>query len=173
MAFKEDTRKIKTHHPLYKTFLNMKARCYNPNSTPYADYGLRGIKVCERWLVKEGFWNFVEDMGDKPTPEHSLDRINNDGNYEPSNCQWSTKREQVLNQRMNKNNKSGVTGVRWVERHQRWVAKGHRDGKDIQLGHYIKKEDAIKARMRYDDEIRTELTKLRSTIKKVEGEQRV
>ena len=75
----------------------MLKRCYNKNNNVYQYYGARGIKVCDRWL--ESFENFYEDMGDRPSSNHSLDRINNDGNYEPSNCKWSTQSEQVINSR--------------------------------------------------------------------------
>lgn len=78
----------------------MKYRCLNPFTHGYNYYGGRGIKVCKRWLnEKSGFENFVKDMGEKPSPELTLDRINNDGNYEPSNCRWATKSEQARNQR--------------------------------------------------------------------------
>lgn len=86
----------------------MKSRCYNKNRHSYRHYGGRGIKVCDRWL--NDFWAFVKDMGDRPK-DHSLDRINNDGNYDPSNCKWSTQTEQVRNTRVQKNNTTGVRGV--------------------------------------------------------------
>jgi len=83
-------------HPLYSRWQQMQARCNNPNMPHYKNYGGRGIKVCKRW---DKFENFVEDMGDLPSPTHSLDRIDNDGNYSKSNCKWSTPREQQLNKR--------------------------------------------------------------------------
>jgi hypothetical protein len=75
----------------------MKARCSNPNTKYYKDYGGRGIQVCERWI--HSFENFLEDMGEKPSPNHSMDRVDNNGNYEPSNCRWATAKEQASNTR--------------------------------------------------------------------------
>lgn len=86
----------KYRHKLYKTWISMKQRCYNPNSYGYTYYGGRGIIVCDRW--KTSFKNFLEDMGERPEG-HSLDRINNNGNYEPSNCRWATSKEQSNNKR--------------------------------------------------------------------------
>lgn len=81
--------------PTYVCWSNMHARCSNPKRKEYKNYGGRGISVCERWA---SFESFVADMGDKP-PRLSIDRINNDGNYEPSNCRWATAKQQRANQR--------------------------------------------------------------------------
>ena len=94
--------KAVTHHGMrtsaeYVAWTAMKARCQNLQNVNWENYGGRGIKVCERWL--ESFENFFADMGKRPSPAHSLDRKNNDGNYEPDNCRWATKKEQRLNQR--------------------------------------------------------------------------
>lgn len=79
----------------------MKRRCYNKNDQSYERYGARGRTVCERWLDKEnGSRNFLADMGPKPEPKnmYSIDRKNNNGNYEPNNCRWATRLEQRANQ---------------------------------------------------------------------------
>jgi hypothetical protein len=84
---------------IYNVWLAMKARCYNPKNKAYHNYGGRGIIVCDRWLGEKGFENFIADLGDRPSPAHSLDRIDNDGNYCPENCRWASKIEQSLNKR--------------------------------------------------------------------------
>jgi hypothetical protein len=89
----------KRHSAEWRTWSNMKNRCMNPNYTKWDKYGGRGIKVCERWM--NSFENFYNDMGDKPSPLHSIDRINNDGDYEPSNCRWTTDQTQANNKSNN------------------------------------------------------------------------
>lgn len=83
-------------HPLRATWNGMKQRCFNRNHFAFHNYGGRGITVCPRWLV---FKNFVDDLGVRPNG-CTLDRINNDGNYEPSNCRWATPHEQRSNTRL-------------------------------------------------------------------------
>ena len=80
--------------PTHNSWRQMKSRCLDPNSNGYKYWGGRGIKVCKRWLE---FENFLQDMGVRPEGT-TLDRINNDGNYEPKNCRWATKAEQHASQ---------------------------------------------------------------------------
>ncbi len=103
------TKKIQNKlHPLYNTWRNMRARCNRKTHPRYADWGGRGIEVCKRW---DSFKVFADDMGDRPTG-HTLDRVDNNKNYTPDNCKWSTISEQNSNQRIRKDNTSGVKGVK-------------------------------------------------------------
>lgn len=108
----------------------------------YRDYASRGITVCERWLR---FEDFLADMGRKPTPKHTIDRKDNDGNYEPGNCRWATRVQQMHNQGMRRRNTSGAKGVRWVERLHKWVAQIDVNGERQHLGCFAEKEGAIAA----------------------------
>ena len=78
----------------WKVWARIRRRCYSPQYHCYARYGGRGIKACERW---EDFNNFLADMGPRPSPKHTVERIDNDGDYEPSNCKWATMAEQNKN----------------------------------------------------------------------------
>ena len=86
-------------HELYPTWHNMIARCTDPARPDYQRYGGRGIGVCARWVGPDGLASFIADVGQRPGPGHSLDRIDNDGNYEPGNVRWATRQEQVSNRR--------------------------------------------------------------------------
>ncbi len=88
-------KSARTSHPREEsTYRNMLSRCYNPRATGYENYGGKGVKVCDRW--RESFWNFYEDMGNRPE-KHTLDRISVDGDYTPDNCRWASWEEQANN----------------------------------------------------------------------------
>lgn len=97
---KEEAIRANLTHGLSNTFEHriwraMKERCCNPNDKAYKRYGGRGITICDRW--RYSFQNFIADMGFRPADKNSIDRVDNSGNYEPSNCRWATYMEQAHN----------------------------------------------------------------------------
>jgi len=143
---------IRSKHPLYMTYSQMNQRCYNPNNPKYNDWGGRGITVCARWKrtrTGSGFWNFVEDMGNKPEG-HSLDRRDNDGDYTPDNCRWVILSVQSHNTRSSKGSKSKYKGVCWDSsrgKKGKWKAKIMQYGILYNLGYF---DDEILAAKAYD-----------------------
>jgi len=95
-------------HFMYPSWVMMKDRCFNPNNSKYPYYGGRGITVCDRW--KNSFQLFISDMGLRPDG-YTLDRVNGNGNYEPSNCRWATYSEQAWNRRLRASNVCGLAGI--------------------------------------------------------------
>jgi hypothetical protein len=116
----------KGRDPRYAVLYGMLDRCHNPNSASYDRYGGRGIKVCDRWRFGEGGLHgaqcFIADMGPRPSPKHSIERLNNDGHYEPGNCAWATALEQNRNSRRVKIGPAKATEIRAA------LAAGERNG---------------------------------------------
>ena len=135
-----------THHRFYNIAISMIQRCTNPNSTSYKYYGGRGITICDEWLDIATFITWAEST--YPNIEgYTLDRIDNDKGYSPENCRWVDKTTQAINRRMQKNNTSGVVGVRL--RKNKWISIIKVGSKEQWIGSFITKEEAILARDNY------------------------
>lgn len=134
-----------TNHRLYSTWKGMLSRTLNPKYKYYKDYGGRGIKVCDRWLDVK---NFIEDMYPTFTDGLEIDRINNDGNYEPSNCRWATKSVQARNTRvLQSNNSSGYRGVCFHKSSSNFISRIVISSKTINLGYF---KTALEGAYAYD-----------------------
>lgn len=126
--------------PEYSSWLNMVNRC-KKGYKEAKFYSAKGVKVCERWSSDSAFLNFFKDMGRKPSPEHTLDRVDASLDYTPENCRWATKRQQAINRKLPETNTSGYRGVSLYRSSGKWRAGIDR----IALGYYTTKEDAALA----------------------------
>lgn len=107
---KRNTKDGLRFHPMYNMWAKMKDRCCNEKNKSFKDYGGRGIVVCERW--RDSFKSFIADMGERPTIKHEIDRIDNDGNYQPGNCRWVLRLENARNKSTNKLNCTDVSAIK-------------------------------------------------------------
>lgn len=129
----------------------MRARCSNPKYKQYKDYGGRGIRVCSRW---DDFWKFVQDMGTRPLG-HVIDRINNDGNYEPGNCRWVSYRVSGLNRRR-WGRTSQFRGVHLDSETGKWRAQVTFHGKKFIVGRFNSEKEAYLAYLNKRKELEPE-----------------
>jgi len=132
----------------FSSWNHMLGRCYNPKEAGYKRYGGAGVTVCDRWNPISGgtFTSFLEDMGTKPSPKHSINRIGSANIYSPETCEWATKSIQGYDQIKRNTNTSGRTGVSWSEERQKWTAQICIENKFISLGRYESFDIACKIR---------------------------
>ena len=133
---------------LYNTWSKLKDRVFNLKSKDYYNYGGRGITICEEWLDIQNFYDWA--MKNEYSDELSIDRIDNDGNYEPSNCRWTTQTIQNRNQRLRKDNTSGYKGVSYKKRRGDYSAQITIKSKKIHLGYF---QTAVEGAIAYNNYI--------------------
>ena len=139
-------RKRWHHHKLYQTWHNMKQKCYSEKHKRYNTHGAIGIIVCDSW--KNDFVAFCDYFGDRPTPDHSILRIDSNKNYTPANCRWGTRAEQSTRRKfLSPRNKSGHRGI--VRNHNQWAIVLSNKGKKIYVGYTDSLVEAVKIKDRY------------------------
>jgi hypothetical protein len=128
--------------PTYVSWAAMRRRCTDKNYWNYRRYGGRGVSIDPAWTT---FAGFLADMGARPSGT-SIDRIDNDGDYNAANCRWATWGQQMQNKGIRKDNTSGVAGVYWHKLRQKWVVRIQVDGKTMHLGQFSELGSAAAAR---------------------------
>lgn len=155
MANEMTSKRSKTHgrssgDPTYSVWAGIIQRCENSNSECHERYGGRGIDVCERW---KSFENFLEDMGERPSKSHTIERTDNNKGYCPENCIWTDDISlQAYNKRVYSNSTSGVAGVNWDSKSNAWRVRISKEGKRICLGYFKSFEEAVKTRRKAEIE---------------------
>jgi hypothetical protein len=134
---------IKRKQTEYIIWTNIKSRCHNPNNPAYKNYGGRGIKMCSKWVHDYDYFLFC--VGNRPSTRHSLDRIDNKGDYEPGNVKWSTWNEQQSNKRSN-NSTCGVCFAKSYSKKGTWISTLMVNGKYLLREYFDNELDAIEAR---------------------------
>lgn len=124
--------------PEYYAWRDLVRRCTHPTHKQWADYGGRGIKVCDRWLGS--FANFLADVGRRPSPSLTIDRVDNDGDYEPGNVRWATRDQQNANRRKPRGSVPGATKKR-----NKWQAQIGINGRNVYLGLFNSPDEATVA----------------------------
>lgn len=145
---KEVVARLNTKHGMSatKTYITWEAmirRCYSEKSARYKYYGGRGITVCQEW--RDSFETFYNDMGKRPENQ-TIDRINNDLGYFKENCQWATSMEQSHNRRLSRRNKTGIPGVDFMKRKNKYRARINANNESIHLGLFLTIKEAAEAR---------------------------
>jgi hypothetical protein len=143
-ASESNVKHGKSDSRLYGVWKAIRARCENPKRLKYEHYGGRGIAVCFEWHDFDVFCEWALEHGYKEGL--TIDRIDTNGNYEPSNCRWVTQTEQLRNQNTRYDNTSGVRGVSWDKKAQKWFTYIHVNKKRVSLGRFVELQEATKAR---------------------------
>lgn len=138
--------KSQTKNSAYRIWAGIKQRCTNPNNEEYDRYGGSGIAICKEW---DSFENFYNDMGERPSKNHSIDRINNELGYSKSNCKWSTIFEQAQNKKVTvRNTNGGYVGVTLNPASGKYYSRITVNKKVIRLGTFETKEIAFEERLK-------------------------
>jgi hypothetical protein len=136
----------------YRLWASMIARCHRNSDAAYSRYGGRGVSVCEEWRSDfKDFYDHITKLPGYGEPGRSIDRIDNNGNYEPGNIRWATNKQQSRNRRAARKNVTGYSGVNYrpSNKHSKFVAVIRIDGKTIHLGSYKTPEAAVERRNNY------------------------